>query len=139
LLTLYFKVVTKRGLFILNPCHIALTMLLVLLKTEDNTSVAMKRLKVAFNAWLFCPFCALVLPHLEEISIYEFLLYYIEHFIILPIGPLVLLRRYGNHWPSLKVHAASYGTIISYQTLLLVPISRWFKVNLNFALCHSPE
>lgn len=69
MLTLHSKLATKRGLFILNPCHVALAMLLVLL-IGDNSSLAMRRLHSAWTAWLFCPFSALVLPHLEEISIF---------------------------------------------------------------------
>lgn len=64
LMTFYYKWVTKRGLFILNPCHVALAMQLVLLAAKDNTSLFMRRLHVAWTAWLFCPFSALLLPHL---------------------------------------------------------------------------
>jgi hypothetical protein len=69
---------------------------------------------VVYNAWLFCPFAAFLFPHLEEISLFEFLLYYVEHLIILPIGPLLLLRRYGNRWPSFKAHIAGYGTMMAF-------------------------
>jgi hypothetical protein len=70
---------------------------------------------------------------------FEFVLYYVEHLIILPIGPIVLYRRYGFPKPSLKNHLCGYGTFIAFHMLLLVPISRFLKVNLNFALCHSPD
>jgi hypothetical protein len=113
LMTLYFKVITRRGLFILNPCHIALAVLLVLL-ASDSSSLLMRRMHVAWTAWLFCPFSALVLPHLEEVSFLELMLYYIEHLIILPIGPLVLSRRYGNPWPSIKSHIAGFATIVAF-------------------------
>jgi hypothetical protein len=139
LLTFYCKLATRRGFFILNPCHVALAMLLVLVAARDNTSLAMRRLHVAWIAWLFCPFSALLLPHLEEVSMLEFALYYVEHWIILPLGPLVLYRRYGNPWPCLKSHIAGFGTMVAFQMLLLVPLGRFLKVNLNFALCHSPD
>lgn len=137
LMTFYYKLVTKRGLFILNPCHVALAMQLVLLATKDNTSLFMRRMHMAWTAWLFCPFSALLLPHLEEINWTEFVLYYVEHIIILPLGPLVLHRRYANHWPSLKAHLAGFATMIAFQTIVLVPFGRFLKVILNFALCHS--
>jgi hypothetical protein len=138
LMTFYYKLATKRGLFILNPCHVALAMQLVLLAAHDNTSLLMRRLYAVWTAWLFCPFSALLLPHLEEISLSEFVLYYVEHIIILPLGPMVLHRRYGNPWPALKAHLAGFGTMIAFQTIVLVPFGRFLKVNLNFALCHSP-
>ena len=47
----------------LNPCHLTLMFLLLLL-TGDNTSDRMKWLHVVYTGFLFCPFAALVLPHL---------------------------------------------------------------------------
>jgi len=38
LFAIYYKVSTKRGFFIFNPCHISLALLLVLLYTKDNSS-----------------------------------------------------------------------------------------------------
>jgi hypothetical protein len=35
-MAVYYKVATKRGLFILNPCHITLLIMLVLLRTQHN-------------------------------------------------------------------------------------------------------
>jgi hypothetical protein len=65
LLTLYFKVVTKRGLFMLNPCHVSLVIMLVLLRAEDNSSLRMRWLHTAWTAWLLGPFGAIAWPHLE--------------------------------------------------------------------------
>ncbi len=77
LLTLYFKVATKRGLFILNPCHISLVLMLILLAAEDNSSLNMRRLHTAWTAWLLGPFGAIAWPHLEDVSTFEFVLYYV--------------------------------------------------------------
>jgi hypothetical protein len=68
----------------------------------------------------------------------EFVLYYVEHLVILPIGPLVLRRRYGNMLPKFKNQVAAFGTILAFQMLVLMTTSRALKVNLNFTLCHSP-
>jgi len=68
----------------------------------------------------------------------EYILYYVEHIIILPLGPLVLYRRYGIVRPSFKNQIASFGSIAIYQLTVLMLVGRWFKINLNFALCHSP-
>lgn len=68
--TFYFKVSTKRGFFMLNPCHVALLLMLVLLKIKDNSSVFARRMHLAWTAWLLGPFGALAWPHLEEISMF---------------------------------------------------------------------
>jgi hypothetical protein len=68
-MAVYYKVATKRGLFILNPCHITLLMMLVLLRAEDNSSPFMRKLHSIWTAWLFGAFGALYFPHLEDVSI----------------------------------------------------------------------
>jgi hypothetical protein len=40
--------------------------------------------------------------------------------------------------PGFKNHVAGFGTNVTFQFFLLVPIGRFLKVNLNFAICHSP-
>ena len=69
LLTFYFKLITKRGLFILNPCHVALLFMLILLAAEDNTNIYLRRLHNAWTGWLFGAAAAFIFPHLEEINI----------------------------------------------------------------------
>lgn len=66
------------------------------------------------------------------------MLYYFEHVIIWPLGPIILHRRYGMFRPGFKDNVASFATFGAHETLILVPFGRWLKVNLNFALCHSP-
>jgi hypothetical protein len=68
LLTIYYKVSTKRGLFIFNPCHISLAFLLVLLYAKDNTSLFMRKFHTAWSGWLFGALAAFVFPHLEDIT-----------------------------------------------------------------------
>lgn len=67
------------------------------------------------------------------------MLYFVEHLVILPIGPMVLARRYGNTFPNFPNHLAAYSTFLVFQLLMLMPLSRLFRVNLNFTLCHSPS
>lgn len=112
--------------------------MLILLSAKDNTTLKIRILYTGWTAWLFGPFGALAWPHLEDISMFEAVLYYVEHLIILPIGPLLLYRRYGNLLPTFKNQIASYASVVIFQTLVLTPLSRIFRVNLNFSLCHSP-
>ena len=65
------------------------------------------------------------------------MLYYYEHIVIIPLGYLVLNKRYGFLKPTIKNHLPAFSSIALYQLLILVPFSRINMVNLNFALCHS--
>jgi hypothetical protein len=56
---------------------------------------------------------------------------------LIPLGYLVLAKRYGFMTPTFKNQMASFGTMAIYQICVLAPISRLTMVNLNFALCHS--
>lgn len=64
-------------------------------------------------------------------------IYYLEHVLILPIGVLLLQRRYGLSLPTIKNQLLGFATASLYQYVLLMPVSRFSKVNLNFTLCHS--
>lgn len=61
--TVYRKIVRREGMFILNPCHVALIMQLILM-LGDNSSLSMRRLHNIWNGWLFGPLGALLIPHL---------------------------------------------------------------------------
>lgn len=56
---------------------------------------------------------------------------------IVPIGPLILKRRYGFIRPGFTNQITSFSSLIFYQLLVLTPVSRMTKANLNFTLCHS--
>ena len=58
--------------------------------------------------------------------------------IVIPLGPLILNRRYGFLKPNLTNHVTAFSSIMIYQVGILAPMSRIFMVNLNFTLCHSP-
>lgn len=120
----------------LNPCHINILIQIYLLLTKNTLKNRM--LHTAWTGWLFGPYMATFIPHLNGIDDFEILLYFYEHIAIIPLGFLVLAKRYGFMKPTFKNQMASFGTIALYQFLILVPFSRNTMVNLNFALCHSP-
>jgi hypothetical protein len=61
--TFYLKMVRLEGFFMLNPCHVSIVMLLILLR-GDNSSPAMRKLYIASTGWIFGIFAALIIPHL---------------------------------------------------------------------------
>lgn len=121
----------------LNPCHVTFLMFLVLLM-GNNTSYKMRWMHTAWTGWLFGGFAALVIPHLEGLSLIEAVSFFFEHLLIWPLGPLLLNRRYGYVKPTLANNFPSYGTMILFHLLILVPVCRLTKANINFQLCHSP-
>lgn len=62
----YYKFSTRKGMFMLNPCHINVLMMSYLFLAE--TSTATKRLYVCWEAWLFGPILSLVVPHLNGVD-----------------------------------------------------------------------
>lgn len=135
--TCYRKVVRKEGIFLLNPCHITFLMLLILL-VGNNASNKMRWLHSAWTGWLFGGFAALAIPHLEGLSALEAFTFFAEHLLIWPLGPLLLNRRYGYLKPTVFNNFPSFGTIIFFHFLILVPVCRLTKANVNFMLCPSP-
>ena len=57
---------TKKGLFIFNPCHITLIIMTVLLFSKS--SLMMRKIHSYWTTWLFGAYLALMVPHLEGIS-----------------------------------------------------------------------
>lgn len=65
-LTFYFKWITKKGIFILNPCHFSLLVVVILLFSPTNNTT--RKLHTAWTSWLFGAMLALVVPHLEGVA-----------------------------------------------------------------------
>lgn len=65
-LTFYYKLMTGKGLFIFNPCHTALAMVVILLLSP--TSKFTCQMHTCWTAWLFGAMLALTVPHLYGIT-----------------------------------------------------------------------
>ena len=127
---------TGKGLFILNPCHMSIVAVIVMCLVPATPF--MKKIHSMWTSWLFGASLAIMVPHLKGMADWEIFLYFIEHIMIVPVGPLVLYRRYGYQMPDLQNQLASFASVGFYQFVILFPASVLTKVNLNFALCHSP-
>jgi len=66
--TVYYKIVTKRGLFLLNPCHISLFTLLYLLKAQDNSNLFTRRIHTLWTGWWIGGLAGFLFPHLEDLT-----------------------------------------------------------------------
>lgn len=119
-----------------NPCHISISVVIILCLVPSTP--AMRRLHTMWTTWIFGALLALLVPHLYGISEFEVVVYYVEHLFIVPIGLVVLYRRYGFLPPTIKNQFAAFSTMVIYQMGVLFPLSLATKANLNFALCHSP-
>ena len=136
LATAYMKISTGKGLFVLNPCHISILGVIVLCIAPSTRK--MRKIHSMWTSWLFGATLAVLIPHLNGIGEFEKILYFVEHLIIVPVGPIILYRRYGALRPTLTNQFACFCSLALYQTAVLFPLSYLTKVNLNFALCHSP-
>ena len=103
----------------------------------SKSSLMMRKIHSYWTTWLFGAYLALMVPHLEGISNFQVYLYYYEHLLIVPIGPIILYKRYGFLKPTIINQIACFSSMVIYQLITLTSLSRIFKVNLNFALCHS--
>lgn len=65
-LTLYYKLYTRKGMFIFNPCHLSLLILVFLLFAP--TTKFTRKVHTCWTAWLFGAIMALGIPHLEGVS-----------------------------------------------------------------------
>jgi hypothetical protein len=66
ILTLYFKLITGKGLFMFNPCHIVILIeIYLLLSKNTKTNVT---IYTAWSGWLYGPYMAMIVPHLEGLS-----------------------------------------------------------------------
>lgn len=137
ILTAYYKMAAGKGLFMLNPCHISLLGVIVLCVAPSTAR--MHKLHTMWTSWLFGAFLALFFPHLRGISDFEVYLYFLEHLLIIPIGPIILFRRYDFVKPNFKNQFAAFASLGIYQCSVLFFFSVLTSVNLNFALCHSPS
>jgi hypothetical protein len=48
------------------------------------------------------------------------------------------MPRYGLTTPTITSQIFGFSTMTIYQYVVLTPVSRFSKINLNFALCHTP-
>ena len=66
IMTFYYKVITRKGMFIFNPCHMTLIVMICLMISPSTPF--MKKVHTFWTTWLFGAFLALFIPHLEGIS-----------------------------------------------------------------------
>lgn len=118
-----------------NPCHIAVLGVAIL--SLSPSTVFTRKMHSMWSAWMYGATLALLSPYLLFLTDFEIFLYYLEHFLIVPIGPIVLCRRYGILKPTKLNQFVCFSSMALYQIVVLFPLSVATQVNLNFALCHS--
>lgn len=104
---------------------------------SKNTAF-MQKVHLCWTTWLFGAYLALFFPHLYGLDQLEIIAYYIQHLAIIPLGYIILSRRYGFVKITFLNQIAGFATFAIYQLIVLGPLSIITKANLNFALCHSP-
>ena len=122
----------------MNPCHFINLLQSICLVSKNTKFMRKVCLITATNAWT--GWLGIINPLIRGLSCYEVPFFYIEHYQIGIINPLVLIygqRYYDSETLSIKSHIYSHCFFSLYQRLILFPISEISLVNLNFTLCAS--
>eukprot|EP00736_Rhodelphis_marinus_P006005 Rmarinus@m.13000 len=139
---LYYKVVTRKVIFMLQPCHVVALMQIIALWAPSGRGSVW--LVTQMTGWLFGPLIALVTPDTSTLHLpWEVELYWIEHGLIVLVVPLYLLCRKGPTgvprvhimYPNIFVWIEAALGIQLYHWLVLHPVGHATWVNVNFMLC----
>ncbi|CAI4224017.1 unnamed protein product [Auanema sp. JU1783] len=135
---LAFKMISKTGIFLLNPCHVTTTMQLILLSKDAND----KRVCFLFRLHLyFVPgaFFALAFPILNTRMLPgEVFIYYAQHIAIILI-PIYLMYLKGAFEPE-KAQDFTWtifglSIFLFYHFAVLQTTAFYSRVNLNNIMC----
>ncbi|KAF8386167.1 hypothetical protein PRIPAC_75309 [Pristionchus pacificus] len=135
---LAFKMISKTGIFLLNPCHVATVIQLALLSmdSEQPLTCLLFRLQMYIMPGAIL---ALVFPILNtRLLPGEVLIYYLQHIFIILI-PLYLMYIRGafqpEQWNDMSWPAVSLLLIVIYHFGPLTALALYSNVNLNNILC----
>ena len=134
--TAYLRGLNGTMIWLLNPCHVTV-LIQATLSLAPNTPLFQK-VHTYWSAWVFGAMLALAIPHTYGLSLFEVIVFYLEHCYIFPFGPLLLYRRFGFLKPTLTNQLASYSSIMVYHLTVLMFVGITTMVSINFVLCHSP-
>ncbi|CAJ0609062.1 unnamed protein product [Cylicocyclus nassatus] len=135
---LAFKMISRTGIFLLNPCHITTAMQLILLTMDANDRKAcfLFRLHMFFMPGAFF---ALAFPILNtRLLPGEVFIYYAQHIAILLV-PIYLMYLKGAFEPEKAYDYtwAAFGLscFLLYHFAVLQPMAMYSRVNLNNIMC----
>ncbi|GMR33420.1 hypothetical protein PMAYCL1PPCAC_03615, partial [Pristionchus mayeri] len=135
---LAFKMISKTGIFLLNPCHVATVIQLALLSmdSEQPLTCLLFRLQMYIMPGAIL---ALVFPILNtRLLPGEVLIYYLQHFFII-IVPLYLMYIKGafqpEQWNDMAWPGVSLLLLVIYHFGPLQFLALYSNVNLNNILC----
>ncbi|KJH48759.1 hypothetical protein DICVIV_05153 [Dictyocaulus viviparus] len=135
---LAFKMISKTGIFLLNPCHITTAMQLILLSMDANNrkTCFLFRLNMYFMPGAFF---ALAFPILNtRILPGEVFIYYAQHLAIILV-PLYLMYIKGAYEPEKAYDytwtAFGLCVFLLYHFVVLQGVALYSRVNLNNIMC----
>mmetsp|Transcript_7974 Transcript_7974/g.15613 ORF Transcript_7974/g.15613 Transcript_7974/m.15613 type:complete len:189 (-) Transcript_7974:260-826(-) len=132
----FYKFEARKLIFMLNPCHIVGSWQAYLLMTEWKPWKAYAF--IALIGWSSCPVVAMLFPAPGDTTIpYEMEVFWLEHIFCGLISPIVLVLsgRYRVRLDSWKNFFFGQGVFVLYQRVVLMNISIYYWVNMNFTLC----
>ncbi|KAI1692959.1 TMEM164 family domain-containing protein [Ditylenchus destructor] len=140
MIELFYKVVTRTLIFILQPCHICTTMQLVLLRFRDEKRLPWTQQLFRFHLYtLPGALIALLFPMIDtRLMVGEVFIFYLQHALIL-ITPLHLMLTSDFYRPeqlrNISWPIFSISLIILYHFLMLQCVGLLTHANLNCIMC----
>lgn len=135
---LYYKIKTKTGIFMLQPCHVTHFLQLLILKFNEKSSLVLQLFRLQMY---FIPgaFLATIFPALGERSLFEIGIFYVQHFLIIlvPIFLIASGRFIPEKFTNFTYAAFGYAAFVLYHYVVLQPLSYVTLANINYMLCPS--
>lgn len=136
LIILSYKTITSRALYLLNPCHIMLTLQFICLLSPVS-----RQSTILFNVMMRLlngSLCALIFPDYNGLDLpYEIFMFQLEHVLTSFINPLVLIVKGYQLQMDIMAHQVSFSFFSLYQRVVLFSISTFTMMNINYSLCHT--
>uniref|UniRef100_A0A914DX56 Transmembrane protein 164 n=1 Tax=Acrobeloides nanus TaxID=290746 RepID=A0A914DX56_9BILA len=135
---LIYKMNTKTGIFLLQPCHVTTVLQLILLRVKENSPWSTQFFRFQMYT-MPGAIIAIIFPALDtRLLIHEVVIFYIQHFFIVFV-PLFLMLHRESFVPESAKNIAwpvfSLSLITLYHYLLLQPLGLLTQANLNYILC----
>lgn len=142
LITIYYKVQRNTYLFLLQPCHMSVLLLLILMLHPGGENSAL-RVHFLFNVYLHISWggmLAIAFPDTRGYSqLLEMEMFWIEHafLVIVPIY-MMLTRRFQVFKPSPNMGFTSFLMFALYHSFVLASLALASGRNLNYVMNPPP-
>lgn len=142
--TLVYKLLTNRGLYLLQPCHVLNVLLAIICFSSPAAAfkgpAASHLPSIAFNVYLhsvYGAWLALAMPDTRDLHLpTERFCFYLQHALLVGLPMLLIARRKFHLYRPRVLY--SWAWKFAYHVDVLLPASLVFGGNLNYMLVPPP-